>query len=204
MHDQVGAELERSLQHRGRERVVDRDVRTLVVGGRDDRGQVGDLERRVGRRLHPHQRRVLAGLHHRVGVLDVHPHGRHPAAHLQVVELAEAALVRVPRHHHLLAERDQVEHGGDRCEPARERQAAPALEGAERVLERAPGGVAVAAVLEVAAGDVRRGHRDRGVERLVRLVRRTAGRHREGLGMQGLVGHGTHPREASPPAHGPR
>ena len=105
-------------------------------------------------------------------------------------ERGEGAVVGVPRGDDLVAERDQVEHGGDRGHARGVGQAAAALERAERVLEGGPGRVAVAAVLEVPAGDVRRGHGDRRVQRLVRLVRRTAGVHGGGRGSQ-LVGHAT-------------
>ena len=57
VHDDVGAELERALHQRRRERVVDADERARRVRGLDERGQVGDLEHRVGRRLDPEQRR---------------------------------------------------------------------------------------------------------------------------------------------------
>ncbi len=178
---EVGAVLERALQHGSGEGVVDDGVGTGGVRRLDHAGQVDHLQRRVGRALEPDQRGVLAGGDHGGGVLDVDPHGHRATAQREVVELAQAALVGVLRHDDLLAVRDQVEHGGHGREPAGEGQAATSLEGTERVLERRPGGVAVAAVLEVAAGDVRRGHRDRHVQRGVGHRGRTPGLHRQGV-----------------------
>ena len=63
----------------------------------------------------------------------------------------------------------------------------------ERVLERGPRRVAVAAVLHLAAGDVGRGGGERGVERLVGLVGRASGGHHDGAGGQRrrvVGGHG--------------
>ena len=71
VHHHVGAELERPLQQRGEERVVDDDAGAGVVGRGDDRGGVGHLEGRVGRRLEPDQRGVLARRDHRRGVREV-------------------------------------------------------------------------------------------------------------------------------------
>ena len=182
--DHVGAELERPLQQRGEERVVDDHAGAGVAGRGDDRGGVGHLERRVGRRLEPDQRGVLARLDHGRGVRYVDDRRGEPAAELEVGELDQGAVVGVPRHHHLVAERDQVEEAGDRRHPGRVRQAPAALQRAQRALERGPRRVAVAAVLEVPTGDVRRRHRDRRVERLVGLVRRPARGDGDGRGPQ--------------------
>ena len=106
-----------------------------------------------------------------LGVGDVDELGLHAPTQLQVGELHHRAGVGVPGRDHLLAVADEVEdrrHGG---QTAAERQAASALEAAERLLERGPRRVGVAAVLEIAPGGVRRGQHDRLVERLVGLVR---------------------------------
>ena len=58
MHDEVGAELQRALVDRRRERVVDGDERAALA--RHDAGDVDDVQRRVGRRLDPDQARLLA------------------------------------------------------------------------------------------------------------------------------------------------
>ena len=191
----VGPELQRPLQQRGGEGVVDHDVGPGLVRRGDDPVEVGDLERRVGGGLHPHQRRVDARREHGVGVGDVDQRDREPATRLEVGQLHHAALVGVPGRDDLGALADEVEHGGDGGEAGREGERAAALERAERVLERAPGRVAVAAVLQVAARDVRRGHRQRHVERLVGLVRGTPGGHRQRGRLQGrVVAHTRNPR----------
>ena len=185
------------------EGVVDDDVRADVVRGRRDRLDVGDLQGRVRRGLEPDQRRVVAGLHDRVGVGDVDQPGGEPAARLEVGQLHDGAVVRVPRCDHGRALADQVEHRGDGRQAGGERQAAATLERAERLLERGPGRVAVAAVLQVAGRDVRRGHRDRCVQRGVRDVLRTAGRDGGGGGGPRAVAHGPRVRrEPAPPPVG--
>ena len=55
VHDDVGAERERLLQVRRRERVVDDDARVALVRELRDRLDVDDRQHRVGRRLDPHQ-----------------------------------------------------------------------------------------------------------------------------------------------------
>ena len=59
VHDRVGAQLQRALVDRRRERVVDRDERAPADRG-DLRLQVDDVQQGVGRRLDPHQLGVLA------------------------------------------------------------------------------------------------------------------------------------------------
>ncbi len=168
--DQVGAHGERPLPERGGEGVVDHDVGAGVVGRRRDGLDVGDLEGRVGGRLEPHQGGVVTGLHDRVRVGDVDQPGRRPAAGLEVGQLHDGAVVGVPRCDHDRALPDQVEHGRDARQSRGEGQAPAALERAQRLLERRPGGVAVAAVLQLAGRDVRRRHRDRHVQRRIRSV----------------------------------
>ena len=60
VHDDVGAEGRAALAQGSGEGVVDDDVRAGLVGGGGDRRDVGDLERRVGRRLEPDQGGVVA------------------------------------------------------------------------------------------------------------------------------------------------
>ena len=48
VHDDVGTEPKWLLEDGRGERVVDCDERAAVLGGRDDGGEVGDLEERVG------------------------------------------------------------------------------------------------------------------------------------------------------------
>src|SRR4029079_10989367 len=80
----------------------------------------------------------------------------------------ERAEVRVRRRHDGPSRRHQLEHRRDRGDPRRERRADPALQGADGGLEHLPRRVAVAAVPDVAARVVRRGHHERRVERPVR------------------------------------
>jgi hypothetical protein len=189
--DDVGAELERLLQQGCGERVVDDDRRPGLVAGLDEPLHVGDLQRRVRRRLDPQQRRVVQLGDHGVGVGDVHQHGLQPTPCLEVAELADAAEVRVPRRDHHAVLSDEVEHRRHGRETGRERQRTPALERAERLLERRPGRVRVPPVLEVAARDVRRRHLDRRVQRLVGLVRRPPRVHDDRRGGEGwgVTGH---------------
>ena len=184
VHDEVDALRERRLQQGSGEGVVDGDVRPGLVGGGGDGLDVGDLERGVGRRLEPDQGGVVAGLDDGLGVGDVDELDLDPAAGLEVRQRHDRAAVGVARRDDLRAVADEVEHGRHGRHAGGEAQAAAALERAEGVLERGPGRVGVAAVLEVAAGDVGRGHRDRHVERCVRLVGRSAGGDGDGAGAQ--------------------
>ena len=65
VHDDVGAVLERALEQRGREGVVDDREDPALAGRREQRGQVGDLEQGVGRRLEPEQVGAVEGREHR-------------------------------------------------------------------------------------------------------------------------------------------
>ena len=65
--DHVGAEIERLLQQRRREHVVDHHFRAGLVGDLGDRRDIEDFELRIGRRLEeadlrvrPHRRAPLA------------------------------------------------------------------------------------------------------------------------------------------------
>jgi hypothetical protein len=200
VHHHVGAQRERLLQQRGGKGVVDDDVRAGLVRRVRDRRDVGHLQRGVGRRLQPDQRRVVAGLDHRVGVGDVDELRTRAAAGLEVGQLQEAAVVGVPRRHHHRAVADQVQDRRDHREPGGEGQAAATLQLAQGLLERRPRRVAVAAVLHLAARHERRGHRQGLVERVVRLVRWPTGGDGHGGGAvrraAGLrVGrHGAQPR----------
>ena len=135
--------VERLLEQRSGERVVDDDRGARLVGRRGDGGDVAELERRVGRRLEPDERDVVVHrLDEAVGVLGVDQRGRDPAAGLEVGQLEQRPVVGDPRRDHGRSVGDQVEHGGDRRQPGRERQRAAALQVAERGLEGLPRGVA--------------------------------------------------------------
>ena len=47
VHNDVGAQLQRALEQRRRERVVDDDPRARPAWRRADRGEVSDVEQRV-------------------------------------------------------------------------------------------------------------------------------------------------------------
>ena len=87
----------RPLQQRGEERVVDDHAGAGLVRRGDDRGGVGHLEGRVGRRLEPDQRGVLARRDHGRGVREVDEGRGQPAAQLEVGERDQRAVVGVPR-----------------------------------------------------------------------------------------------------------
>jgi len=186
--DEVDAVLERALEQGSGEGVVDHDVGAGFVGGSGDRRDVGDLERRVGRRLQPHQCSVGARGDHGLGVGDVDELDPHPTARLEVGELHDRAGVAVARGDDLGARSDEVEHGGDRGQTGREGQAATALQGTQGLLEGGPGGVAVAAVLHLTAGDIGRGHRDRRVERRVGRALGPPGRDGDGAELVRRIG----------------
>ena len=177
-HD-VGAELERPLQ-RGESRRCCRRRPGRRPRGRPARASRCRPPRGRGwsaTRSRGWRRVVRAGRRSTASVSAMSTSsGLDPAARLEVAELPDAAEVRVPRRDHQGVLADEVQHRGDGSEPRGEGQRAPALQGAERLLERRPRRVRVPPVLEVAARDVRRRHRDRRVQRLVR--RRAAGGRR--------------------------
>ena len=119
-HRVVGAELERALAQRARERVVDGDDRARGVGLGAERAQVEDVEPRVGRRLEPHERRARQRLAH--GVV-----GRGHEPHLDAVGLehvaGDGADPRVGvrrRHEHVAGVQPRDDHGADRRHPGGE------------------------------------------------------------------------------------
>ena len=91
--------VEGLLQQGRREGVVDGDERAVPVRGRSERGDVGDLERRVRGRLEPEHRGALARRRHGAGVGDVDVLHGDAAGRRAVVELQHGARVRVPRRH---------------------------------------------------------------------------------------------------------
>ena len=167
MHDDVGAQLERALQHGGGEGVVDDDERAVRVRRRGDGRDVGELERGVRGRLDPHHRGARARRDDLIGVGDVDVDHLQLAARRAIVELADRAGVRAAGRDDRGSRLDEVEHGRDRGDSGCERHAAPALESPERVFEGRPRGIGVAPVLAVAAGDVGRGEVHGHVEGLV-------------------------------------
>ena len=100
----VGAIIERMLQHRGCEGVVHRDLRAVRMRDRGCRRNIGDVEQRVARRLHPDPL-VMLGFEcraHRRGVGDVDHVKVHAPRHEHLGQQAVSAAV------HVVAEQDTV------------------------------------------------------------------------------------------------
>ena len=152
VEDDVGAELERPLAQRRRERVVDDDERAARVGDLGGGADVGDTEQGVRRRLQPQQRRPVAPGRDRVEVGDVDELGAQPAGD-------DPGIRR---------QRLQERRGGRHARG--EREARAALERPEGLLERGPGRVALAGVDALASGPVDRAEADRAVHRATRFI----------------------------------
>ena len=122
---QRGAERERPLEHRRRERVVDRQQDAARAGDGRDGGDVEDLEHRVARRLHPDEARGRAACacvdaarvaHVEVGRLDAE-------LREHLVEDAERAAVHVVADEHVVAALEHEQHRRGRRTSAPERHA---------------------------------------------------------------------------------
>ena len=111
VHDDVGAERERPLQERRRERVVDDDACAARVRERGDRGDVDDGERRIGGRLDPHQRGAVGPVAtERVDVGEVGHAPLDAGRREHLRHQPERAAVRVVGDHHTLTGREQAQH----------------------------------------------------------------------------------------------
>ena len=131
VHDDVGAELERPLQERRGERVVDDDARAALVRDRADAEDVDDGERGVGGRLDPHQRGAVGPValeRVEVGEVGDGPLDARRCEHLR--HQPEGAAVRVVGDDHALAGLEQPQHR------VLGRHAAGEREAVERALER--------------------------------------------------------------------
>ena len=176
--DEVGTELERTLQHRARERAVDGDQRARTVHELADRVEVDDAEQRIGRELEPDQAGAIGHRRgDRVGIGRIDRGEGQPVAPEDLVEEPEGAAV------HVLGEDDVIpgieeQHHRRRCRQSRrEREAVVgALERREALLEVAARRIAGARVLEslVPSGRLLR-ERGRQVDR-ERPRRRSPGR----------------------------
>ena len=167
-HD-VRAVLERSLAQRRGERRVDHDTRAGRSGARRDRRQVGDVQRRVRRRLDPHHVGTVGCGEHGIGRGDV------DGAQLQRVALGvlgeQAAYAEVADGRHDDDPRRQRVHGGRRgCHAGREGDCPATLERADGVLQRGPCRRPVGAAVVAAAAHVRCQH-DRLVQGFARRAR---------------------------------
>ena len=137
--DHVGAQRQRLLQQRRRERVVDDHARAGLARRGADRGHVGDVEQRVRRRLEPHQ----VGLE-QLGDPGLRVRRRDALDPPRMVARAGLgdpgdALVAVVGNHEVRAGRQLAQHGVARRHTGRERHGVAALEPAEDLLEGLPG-----------------------------------------------------------------
>ena len=117
---------------------------------------VGDLQHGVGGGLDPEHRRPLQRLADLLLVGGVDATDHHRAGGRELVEQCGRAVVGVRRDHDGPAVRHQGEGGRDGSHPRGEDLGVAALEAAERLLERRPGGVAPARVVDRAVGEVGR------------------------------------------------
>ena len=151
VHDHVRAQVQRLLQIRGGERVVDDHQGAEGVGDLGDGGDVGHRHQRVGRGLHPDRDRLPRqdGRLHGGQVGEIDRIGAQPPRLVRPREQPERAAVRVVRQH-------QVRPGlGDRADhrvlggqTAGEGEAtAAALECGQALLQRGPRRVGGAGVL---------------------------------------------------------
>ena len=145
----VGAELERPLQVRGRERVVHDAPRARPVREVRHGGDVDHLQEGVGGGLHPHERRVLAHdgtardeVRHVHGVEREAPLVHHPR------EQSVRSPVHVVRDQHVVAGLQREQQGRRRPEAAREAEALrTSFERREHLLQRLARRVAGARVV---------------------------------------------------------
>ena len=149
VHDHRRAQIERALQHRGRERVVDGDLRAGLGRDLGDGRDVDDLEHRIGGRLEPYEARV--GPHrgsHLCGVAHVHERSLEAPLLHDLVEDAERASVDVVTAEHVVAGLQAEQDRGGRRASAAERDAVlGAFERGEAALERGARRVAGARVV---------------------------------------------------------
>ncbi len=148
--DDVRAVLEWALEVRRGERVVDDAPRAVSMRDGGNRLDVDAREKRVRRRLEPHDHRVIWPGHvERGGIGEVDRTPRAAGGLVHLGDQAERAAVRV------VAEQDALSRAHEgaqdrvlRRQPARERQAVRAvLERGQADLERGAGRVAGAGVL---------------------------------------------------------
>ena len=122
------------------------------------RRQVGDLEHRVGGRLDPQQRGAVEDVAHRPLVVGIQATHAHRARLLELVEQRGRAVVgvrRAPRR--CRRARPGSTAAATAAMPEAKTRRLAALQRPERLLERRPGGVAGAGVVDRPVGDVGRG-----------------------------------------------
>ena len=208
MDDGVGAVLERSLQVRGREGVVDDTPRAVLMRDRGHRLDVDASQQRVRRRLEPHEHRIVRPRRIErewIGEVDRAPRDADGFVHLRDEPIGAAVRVvaeedALPRAH------EGAEEGVLGREAAREREAVLGpFERREAGLERGARRVARARVLvpEVLTDGrlrERRRQRDRRDDRAAGGVGLLAGMDRAGLEAEPVLLELTHP--GPPPGRG--
>ena len=154
VQDDVGPEVKRTLAQRCRERRVDHGDRAALPGSGRDRRDVSDDDERVGDRLHPDHVGAVGGRQDGAGVVGRDHADVEAAVRSQAVEDVPDAEVGHGGQHHGAARRHEGRDRGRGRQARGERHGPAAIQCSERRLERAPGGVAVAAVLESRVVDV--------------------------------------------------
>ena len=147
----VGADLQGPQEERGGEGGVDDDLGARGVRSLDEAVELGDADQRVGRRLGPQQRGAVAGAQRRVGVGEVDLGELDPAGGGALGEQHAHAGVADRRPDDARADRQRLEHRGDRRHAGGERGRLAALQGADGRLERLPRAGAVLARVAVGA-----------------------------------------------------
>ena len=176
------AEREGLLQHRRGEGVVDHGDDAAVARRAKYRGQVGDTEHGVGRRLEPAHVDAIQRIEHLLRVGHVNGADAESALPLQSLEERARAVVSRTGKQHSGSEWQRREQCRYRRESRGEGDAVAALEFSEGLFEGAPRGIAPTAVADVAAVAVGGGEGRRNVEGSAG-GRRSAGDDSEGLGV---------------------
>ena len=109
VQDRPGPPAQRLLEHRGGERVIHDRAHACLPGGGEHSRQVGDPQRRVGRRLQPQQVGLPQTGEDRVGVGDVDGGQPHVARSLELAQQRLGSRVGVVGVHHRGARLDQRE-----------------------------------------------------------------------------------------------
>ena len=116
VHHEICPELDRPGEHRGGHGVVDDHPHVRRVRERRDRGQVGDLPGRVGGRLQPQEPRATRAHRRRYGgeVGGVDELDVEPPRQGELRQPLPDPPVQDPRHEHVIAGEQRLEHGGGR------------------------------------------------------------------------------------------
>ena len=147
-HRVVGAELQRALAQRARQRVVDGDDRALGVGLGGERARSSTSSPGFEGDSSPHERRTRQRRPHRVVGGGHEPH-LHPVGREHVAGDRADARIGVRRsHEHVAGMQRRDDHGARGRHPRGEDDALGALELAERILQARPRRVVVAPVVE--------------------------------------------------------